>query len=365
MFVELLHWAVSISHNLKRIVDPLGPFAFFYTSGSWVLWPIASFVMIGLIMYAASSRHSAPFSIRGAFRFVFPRDFYKHPTTRIDFWNYVLANVFLMRPVGLLLALIWTGQQLRELLINEFGPPTFIIGSGRVTGVCEALLIILIAELGFYAAHYACHKMPALWRIHAAHHSAEVLTPFTGIRAHPLEFVILNLPKLIGASIATGIVLYFTGPQLAHGAAPLLFFKMMYDQLIVLLEHSHLRISYGRLNYLLCSPIMHQIHHSAELRHRDKNIGGFCSLYDWLFGTLYLPTGPEEFQLGKNLEETGDRNPHRTLKQFYLEPIVGAYRTYADRRSSVRRYPSTSELRRGLATAGPALSRAVHRPTHG
>ena len=335
--MELLQRVVSVSHNLGRLIDPLGPFAFFYANGSWVVWPIASFVMIGVIAYAVSLRQISQFSIRSAFRFVFPRAFYKHPTTRIDIWNYALANIFLIKPVALLLALIWSAQQLREFLINEFGPPSFIIGSGRVTGIFEVVVIVMVSELGFYAAHYACHRVPFLWRIHAAHHSAEVLTPFTGIRAHPLEFIILNLPKVIGAAIATGVMLYFTGPQLAHGAAPLLFFKLLYDQLIVLLEHSHLRVSYGKLSYFLCSPIMHQIHHSAELRHRDKNMGSFCSIYDWMFGTLYLPKGPEEFHLGKTLEETGDRNPHRTLKQFYIEPIVGAYRTFAGRTFAGRR----------------------------
>jgi sterol desaturase/sphingolipid hydroxylase (fatty acid hydroxylase superfamily) len=329
MFVELLHWVASVSHSAGRLIDLLGPLAFFYANGTWVVWPIASFATIGVIMYVLSIRQTRQFSIKSAFRFVFPHDFYRHPSTRIDIWNYVLANIFLIRPLALLLALIWTGQQLREFLINEFGFPTFIIGSGRVTGVCEAVVIVLVSDLGFYAAHYACHKVPSLWRIHAAHHSAEVLTPFTGIRAHPLEFVILNLPKAVGAALATGVILYFGGPKLAHGAAPLLFFKFLYDQLIVLLEHSHLRVSYGKLSYILCSPIMHQIHHSAEIRHRDKNMGSLCSIYDWIFGTLYLPKGPEEFHFGKTLEETGDRNPHRTLKQFYIEPAVGAYRTFA------------------------------------
>jgi sterol desaturase/sphingolipid hydroxylase (fatty acid hydroxylase superfamily) len=194
------------------------------------------------------------------------------------------------------------------------------------------LVIVLIADLCFYAMHYACHKVPFLWRIHAAHHSAEALTVFTGLRAHPLEFVIFNLPGAIATAIATGVMLYFTGPQFAHGAGPLLFLKLLYDQVLLLLEHSHIRVSYGKLNWILYSPILHQIHHSAEIRHRDKNLASFCSLYDWLFGTLYVPKGREEFRWGKTPEEMGERNPHRTLRQFYLEPIVGAFRTLVGRR---------------------------------
>jgi sterol desaturase/sphingolipid hydroxylase (fatty acid hydroxylase superfamily) len=38
-------------------------------------------------------------------------------------------------------------------------------------------------------------------------------------------------------------------------------------------RHSELWISFGPLNYLISSPAMHQIHHSLDERHRDKNFG--------------------------------------------------------------------------------------------
>jgi sterol desaturase/sphingolipid hydroxylase (fatty acid hydroxylase superfamily) len=87
------------------------------------------------------------------------------------------------------------------------------------------------------------------------------------------------------------------------------------------IHHSHFAQSFGKLDYVFVSARMHQIHHSAELRHRDRNFGGFLSIYDWMFGTLYLPGKDEKFRVGLNENELGERNPHQRLRDCYLEPF--------------------------------------------
>jgi len=67
--------------------------------------------------------------------------------------------------------------------------------------------------------------------------------------------------------------------------------------------------------------VMHQIHHSAEVRHRDKNFSVTLGLFDWIFGTMYIPEKGEVYRWGLNEEELGDKNPHLRLKDFYLEPF--------------------------------------------
>ena len=71
---------------------------------------------------------------------------------------------------------------------------------------------------------------------------------------------------------------------------------------------------------------MHQLHHSAELRHRDRNFGTQLAIFDWLFGTLYIPAAREQYRLGLNEQELGDNNPHVRLRDFYLEPAGHAWR---------------------------------------
>ena len=82
-----------------------------------------------------------------------------------------------------------------------------------------------------------------------------------------------------------------------------------------------------KLDWIVCSPAMHQVHHSAQVRHWDKNMGEVFAIWDWMFGTIYVPSRQREVhQLGTRDSEIGTANPHRTLWGFYWEPI----RTMAD-----------------------------------
>ena len=66
---------------------------------------------------------------------------------------------------------------------------------------------------------------------------------------------------------------------------------------------------------------MHQIHHSGDVRHFDKNMGGALAVWDRMFGTLYIPQGREitEFGIGA---ETSD---FRSLSVIYFRPFASAW----------------------------------------
>jgi hypothetical protein len=52
-------------------------------------------------------------------------------------------------------------------------------------------------------------------------------------------------------------------------------------------------LSFGRvMEHVVLSPAQHQVHHSLDPRHHDKNFGEGFSLWDWLCGTLYV-TSPQ------------------------------------------------------------------------
>jgi sterol desaturase/sphingolipid hydroxylase (fatty acid hydroxylase superfamily) len=62
---------------------------------------------------------------------------------------------------------------------------------GRDAGLGAALLFTgvpaLVMDAGIFAAHYLQHKVPALWEFHKVNHSAEVMTPITVYRMHPVD----------------------------------------------------------------------------------------------------------------------------------------------------------------------------------
>ena len=59
------------------------------------------------------------------------------------------------------------------------------------------------------------------------------------------------------------------------------------------LQHSHMWIAFrGMLGRIFVSPAHHQVHHSDNPKHFDKNFGSCLALWDWMFGTLDHGTGP-------------------------------------------------------------------------
>src|SRR5260370_139515 len=72
---------------------------------------------------------------------------------------------------------------------------------------------------------------------------------------------------------------------------------------IVHLRHSHMWIAFtGLAGRLFQSPAHHQIHHSDQPRHFNKNLGFALAVWDWLFGTLYVPEQYEKITFGVGAE---------------------------------------------------------------
>ena len=152
----------------------------------------------------------------------------------------------------------------------------------------------LCDDLSKYLVHRALHRWPVLWAFHKVHHSATTLTPLTVYRTHPLEAVIFSLRGSAVQAVVVAVFIFFFGSAVdlftVLGASVFLF---AFNAAGSNLRHSHVRIGYGRrLERILMSPAQHQIHHSVEERHHDKNFGTVLSLWDWL-GRDAVPRGEE------------------------------------------------------------------------
>ncbi len=136
--------------------------------------------------------------------------------------------------------------------------------------------ILLLADLGFYLAHRAFHKVPWLWRFHAVHHSIEEMDWLAAHRVHPVDQILTKSASLI--------------PIFALGFSPepLFLFAVMY-RWQALLIHSNVRIGFGPLRWIFTSPQFHHWHHANQPEAIDKNFAGQLSLLDLLFGTFHLP----------------------------------------------------------------------------
>jgi sterol desaturase/sphingolipid hydroxylase (fatty acid hydroxylase superfamily) len=211
-----------------------------------------------------------------------------------------------------------------ELLVTAFGArqPTSI---SEVYSIGILTLALFLAyELSYWLDHYLSHKVPFLWEFHKVHHSAEVLSPLTNFRVHPVDtLVFYNITALVMGATG-GLVNYWLGKttqQFTIANSNIL--TLIFFFLIGHLQHSHFWIAFtGLWGRLFLSPAHHQIHHSTNPMHFDKNLGLCLGIWDWLFGTLYVP-GRKREKLSFGIEPKS-RHAH-TVTGALITPLYKAF----------------------------------------
>ncbi|MEO8715741.1 MAG: sterol desaturase family protein [Acetobacteraceae bacterium] len=152
------------------------------------------------------------------------------------------------------------------------------MGALRLVGGDTAVLVVglLLVDLLSYLAHRLQHAVFLLWRFHAVHHADVHVDVSTTIRHHPFEF-------LLNATIGS-IVMVIVGaplwvlPIYALLAAATDTFQHSNTKLPPALDRA--------LGWVLITPELHRVHHSALAQHHDTNFGGVLSIWDRLFATL-------------------------------------------------------------------------------
>lgn len=151
-----------------------------------------------------------------------------------------------------------------------------------------------------FCQHLIMHKVPWLWKIHAMHHSARVLTPMTLFRNHPLESAIATVRNSLSLGVATGFFIFIFESRYnlvtLFGVNALGF---MFNLLGANLRHSHIPITFGPFwEKIFISPYQHQIHHSRQSQHFNKNFGISLAVWDQLIGSLVLSGVTKKLRVG-------------------------------------------------------------------
>lgn len=134
--------------------------------------------------------------------------------------------------------------------------------------------------------HWTMHKTPWLWELHKTHHSARLLTPVTLYRTHPIESAMATVRNSISTGVAVGMFIFlFNSRYSLFTVLSVNVFGFVFNLLGANLRHSHIPISFGFIEHIFISPKQHQIHHSTNPEHYDKNFGVSLSVWDGLIGT--------------------------------------------------------------------------------
>jgi sterol desaturase/sphingolipid hydroxylase (fatty acid hydroxylase superfamily) len=283
--------------------------------------------VIALLFIAVAPRREPAAASHGFLGYCFPKRILTHPSVRTDI-KLILALRVVMPMVNVLwrLSTVFFAGLVLQGLVAVFGPPLNLFTWNTTSAIALTLLITFADDLGFYLCHLAHHKIPVLWAFHKVHHSAEVMTPLTTSRNHPVEFVLIGPARALGSGLALGPVLYLFGT--APTTIELLGLSVISGAFGLLgshLSHSHIWLTWPPfLQRIFVCPAHHQIHHSSALRHHDKNMAGTFSFWDWLFGTLYIaPRQREAFRLGVY---GTTQQPHPGLVAAFVVPFFDAAR---------------------------------------
>jgi sterol desaturase/sphingolipid hydroxylase (fatty acid hydroxylase superfamily) len=291
---------------------------------SLIWWPflLSAFALALLVFWFT---HGREWAALGEFRrrFLGPA-IWAHRSARAEYVFYLVNGAlfpFVVAP--LLIAGASIGAAVETGLARLFGPigePMLSLGAARVA---YTVVFFLAYDFGRYLAHNLLHEVPLLWQFHKLHHSAEVLTPFTNFRTHPVElFVMASVPN-VTTGLVSGIVWYLSGGEIGFYTFLGLHVGVAAFNTIGNLRHWQVWISFGPvLNRWLISPAHHQIHHSCEPRHLGKNRGFELAVWDRLFGTLYAPGAEEPLRLGLG---DGSEGEWHSLGRMYGWPFRDAF----------------------------------------
>ena len=187
---------------------------------------------------------------------------------------------------------------------------------------------VFIFDLGLYIGHRWSHRIPWMWCFHEPHHTAQSLNVLTSLRVHPIErLIIRGFPIFL-----TGGFLWCSVALFGQKAIPMITFSVpsyfFFRVLIGNLHHTHIKMHFPKwLSHVLVSPVMHQVHHSTERKHFDKNFGFLISLYDWWFGTLYIPTEKEIDEINFGPSTDSKINPNSIVSCF-IQPFINFFQLF-------------------------------------
>lgn len=320
MWDTLVHWFTALGQYYGNLFAP---------GSSYYAPCLVCAALIATAVYWQRDTRPWQKRIKGIVGFVIPKRVYLHRSALSDYRFLVvntLVQAILFVPfIFMLLSALSVSQHMTEIFTSVLGDrPDIEVGmwAQLVLTIC----LVLAADLGFFIAHTLLHKVGFLWEFHKIHHSAEVLTPFTSARVHFVDTMLIALFAGIGTGMVYGVFDFFT-------AVPINEFQILrqnsllfvFHLLVSNLTHSHVEISFGRIfNRILISPAHHQIHHSAEAHHLDKNMGLVFSFWDWMAGTLYLPDQREEYRIG--LRNPKESVQYHGVMRMYLKPFYEIYR---------------------------------------
>ena len=144
------------------------------------------------------------------------------------------------------------------------------------------ILLVLAEDFLYYWLHRFDHEVRFFWAVHVTHHSSEKMNFTVGFRSSVFQPLYRFL--------------YFI-PLAWIGFHPLdIIFIYSATQIWGIFVHTELINKMGWLEHFLVTPSHHRVHHAANPKYLDKNMGMFLIIWDKMFGTFQPELEEKEYQ---------------------------------------------------------------------
>ena len=284
---------------------------------------ISAFIIAAGVFLVGSGWKLRAAAVSGC-RSMFSRSVWWSPSARGDYKTLAVNHALMMSVGPRLITRMTLATALYAGLEAFFGgKPGVLALPDWLVSLTFMACHLLCDDGAKYLLHRAFHRWPLLWALHKVHHSAEVLNPLTIYRFHPVELILFLLQSTITSAAVLALFLFVFGDDFSVftviGVNAILF---VFNATGANLRHMHVKLGYGPvLERLFISPAQHQIHHSVEERHHDKNFGSMLAIWDWFGGSLCLSEKGANLRYGLNEDPGTERN---SLYALYVTPIVEA-----------------------------------------
>ena len=209
---------------------------------------------------------------------------------RKDFWLdgfYMFFNFFIFSIVisGFYKVISKFSFEILGLKMNSLS----VIDLSSLTPFLQLFIFFIVLDFVQWFTHTLMHRYEFLWRFHKVHHSVKEMGFSAHLRYHWMEnilykpFKVFALMLLGGFQPEQAFIIHFFAIGLGH------------------LNHANIKLNYGPLKYIFNNPIMHLYHHAYALPENFKNGVNFAislSVWDYLFGTNFIPKVDENIKLG-------------------------------------------------------------------
>lgn len=212
----------------------------------------------------------------------------QQPVIRKDFWLdafYILFNFFIF-------SIAISGfYKLLTVAFADLGvseKSLALMDLSTLPAWLQLLLFFVLLDFFQWFTHILLHRIPRLWEFHKIHHSVKEMGFAAHFRYHWMENIVYKPLKTLGVMLLGGFepeqayVVHFVAIAIGH------------------LNHSNIKLSWGPLKYIFNNPVMHLYHHAYTLPEGrfGVNFGISLSLWDYLFGTHYIPESGGTIPLG-------------------------------------------------------------------